>query len=132
LLPQPQSNRIHFLILFVPAISPRWNDSGEAGRGGELARRGSLRLLYEAVQYRKSEGSMTCMQLRPSGVEQAGTTDTEGEIVVGLDKGKYIPDYRALLVNGKPTWKRVSDQLDCDGVEHRFRECPRGRTELRD
>lgn len=72
------------------------------------------------------------MQVRPSGVERAGTTDPErsggvpeGGIVVGLDKGKYMPDARASCANRKPTWKRVSDQLDFDGSEYRFRECPR-------
>jgi hypothetical protein len=36
-----------------------------------------------------------------------------------------MPDARALRANGKPTWTRVSDQLDFDGAEYRFRECPR-------
>src|SRR5579885_1521497 len=89
-------------------------------------------LLYEVVRYRKPDGSKTFVQVRPSGVERAGTTDPErsggvpeGGIVVGLDKGKYMPDARASRPNGKPTWKRVSDQLDFDGAEYRFRECPR-------
>lgn len=89
-------------------------------------------LLHEVVRYRKPDGSKTFVQVRPSGVERAGTTDPErsggvpeGGIVVGLDKGKYMPDARASRANGKPTWKRVSDQLDFDGAEYRFRECPR-------
>lgn len=89
-------------------------------------------LLYEVVRYRKPDGSKTFVQVRPSGVERAGTTDPErtggvppGGLVIGLDKGKYMPDDRAARANGKPTWKRVSDQLDFDGAEYRFRECPR-------
>lgn len=34
-------------------------------------------------------------------------------------------DDRAARANGKPTWKHVSDQLDFDGAEYRFRACPR-------
>jgi hypothetical protein len=89
-------------------------------------------LLYEVVRYRRPDGSKTFVQVRPSGVERTGTTDLErsggvpeGGIVLGLDKGKYMPDARASRTNGKPTWKRVSDQLDFDGAEYRFRECPR-------
>ncbi len=89
-------------------------------------------LLYEVVRYRKADGSKTFVQMRPSGAERAGTTDPErsggvpaGGLVIGLDKGKYMPDDRAARANGKPTWKRVSDQLDFDGAEYRFRECPR-------
>jgi putative DNA primase/helicase len=89
-------------------------------------------LLYEVVRYRKADGAKTFVQMRPSGVERAGTTDPErsggvpaGGLVIGLDKGKYMPDDRAARANGKPTWKRVSDQLDFDGAEYRFRECPR-------
>ena len=88
--------------------------------------------LYEVVRYRKPDGAKTFVQVRPSGVERAGTTDPErsggvpeGGIVVGLDKGKYMPDARASRASGKPIWKRVSDQLDFDGAEYRFRECPR-------
>jgi hypothetical protein len=89
-------------------------------------------LLYEVVRYRKPDGAKTFVQVRPSGVERAGTADPErsggvppGGLVIGLDKGKYMPDDRATRANGKPTWKRVSDQLDFDGAEYRFRECPR-------
>lgn len=89
-------------------------------------------LLYEVIRYRKPDGSKTFVQVRPSGVERAGTTDPErssgvpaGGLVIGLDKGKYMPDARASRASGKPTWKRVSDQLDFDGAEYRFRECPR-------
>jgi putative DNA primase/helicase len=89
-------------------------------------------LLYEVVRYRKPDGTKTFVQVRPSGVERAGTTDPErsgsvptGGLVIGLDEGKYMPDDRASRANGKPTWKRVSDQLDFDGAEYRFRECPR-------
>ena len=55
------------------------------------------------------------LQVRPSGVEAAGTTDPErtggvptGGIVVGLAKGKYLPDPKAERATGKPTWKRAS------------------------
>ncbi len=89
-------------------------------------------VLYEVVRYRKPDGLKTFVQVRPSGVERAGTTDPErtggvpeGGLVIGLDKGKYMPDARASRTNGKPTWKRVSDQLDFDGAEYQFRECPR-------
>jgi hypothetical protein len=89
-------------------------------------------LLYEVIRYRKPDGAKTFVQVRPSGVERAGTTDPErsgrvptGGLVIGLDKGKYMPDARASRASGKPTWKRVSDQLDYDGAEYRFRECPR-------
>jgi hypothetical protein len=89
-------------------------------------------LLYEVVRYRRPDGSKTFVQVRPSGIERAGTTDPErsggvptGGLVVGLDKGKYMPDALKSRTNGKPTWKRVSDQLDFDGAEYRFRECPR-------
>jgi hypothetical protein len=84
------------------------------------------------VRYRKADGSKTFVQMRPSGAERAGTTDRErsgGCRRVGWssvhDKASTCRDDRAARANGKPTWKRVSsDQLDFDGAEYRFRECP--------
>jgi putative DNA primase/helicase len=89
-------------------------------------------LLFEVVRYLKPDGTKTFIQVRPSGVEAAGTTDPErtggvqtGGIVVGLDAGKYLPDDKAARATGKPTWKRAADHADYDGAEYRFRDCPR-------
>jgi putative DNA primase/helicase len=89
-------------------------------------------LLFEVVRYLKPDGTKTFIQVRPSGVEAAGTTDPErtggveaGGIVVGLDAGKYLPDDRAARATGKTTWKRAADYTDYDGAEYRFRVCPR-------
>ena len=89
-------------------------------------------LLFESVRYLKPDGKKTFIQVRPSGVDAAGTTDPEriggvptGWIVVGLSKRKYLPDPKAERATGKSTWKRASDQLDYDGAEYRFRDCPR-------
>ncbi len=89
-------------------------------------------LLLEVVRFLKLDGKKTFVQVRPSGVEAAGTTDPEriggvptGGIVIGLSKGKYLPDPKAERATGKPTWKRASDQVDYDGAEYRFRDCPR-------
>jgi putative DNA primase/helicase len=89
-------------------------------------------LLFEVVRYLKPDGKKTFVQVRPSGVEAAGTADPEriggvptGGIVVGLAKGKYLPDPKAERATGRPTWKRASDQIDYDGAEYRFRNCPR-------
>lgn len=90
------------------------------------------KLLFEVVRYRKPDGGKTFVQMRPSGVERAGTTDAERlggvptrGVVIGLEAGKYMPDDRASRANGRQTWKRVSDQLDFDGAEYRFQACPR-------
>jgi putative DNA primase/helicase len=90
------------------------------------------RLLFEVVRYLKPDGTKTFIQVRPSGVEAAGTTDPErtggveaGGIVVGLDAGKYLPDDRAARATGKTTWKRAADYTDYDGAEYRFQVCPR-------
>jgi hypothetical protein len=89
-------------------------------------------LLFEVVRLLRPDGRKTFVQVRPSGVEAAGTTDPErtggvptGGIVFGLDKGKYLRDPKAERVNGKPTWKRANDQVDYDGAEYCFRDCPR-------
>jgi DNA primase len=90
-------------------------------------------LLLEVVRFLKPDGKKTFVRVRPSGVEAAGTIDPEriggvptGEIVIGLSKGKYLPDPKAeRATTGKPTWKRASDQVDYDGAEYRFRDCPR-------
>jgi CHC2 zinc finger len=89
-------------------------------------------LLFESVRYLKPDGKKTFVQVRPSGVEAAGTTDSEriggvptGGIVVGLVKGKYLPDPKAERATGKPTWKHVEDHIDYDGAEYRFGDCPR-------
>jgi hypothetical protein len=93
----------------------------------------SGQLLFEVVRYLKPDGTRTFIQVRPSGVEAAGTTDVEraggvptGGIVVGLSAGKYLPDLRAARRTGKPTWKKAADQeKDHEGAEYRFRDCPR-------
>jgi putative DNA primase/helicase len=102
----------------------------EMARYPYLDRDGSL--LFEVVRYLKPNGTKTFIQVRPSGVEAAGTTDPErtggvdaGGIVVGLDAGKYLPDDRAARATGKTTWKRAADYTDYDGAEYRFRVCPR-------
>jgi putative DNA primase/helicase len=89
-------------------------------------------LLFEVVRYLKPDGTKTFIQVRPSGVEAAGTTDPErtggveaGGIVVGLDAGKYLPDPKAARATGKPTWKRAAEHVDYHGAEYRFRDCPR-------
>jgi putative DNA primase/helicase len=89
-------------------------------------------LLFEVIRYLRPDGTKTFIQVRPSGVEAAGTTDPErtggveaGGIVVGLDAGKYLPDDRAARATGKTTWKRAADHTDYDGAEYRFRNCPR-------
>jgi hypothetical protein len=89
-------------------------------------------LLYEVVRYLKPDGTKTFIQVRPSGVEVAGTTDPKrsgvvpGGIVVGLDAGKYLLDPKATRKSGRTTWRRVEDQgADYDGAEYTFRACPR-------
>jgi putative DNA primase/helicase len=89
-------------------------------------------LLFEVVRFLKPDETKTFIQVRPSGVEAAGTTDPEraggvltGGIVVGLDAGKYLLDSKAERATGKPTWKRASDYVDYDGADYRFRACPR-------
>jgi putative DNA primase/helicase len=102
----------------------------ETARYPYVDRGGSL--LFEVIRYLKPDGTKTFIQVRPSGVEAAGTTDPEriggveaGGIVVGLDEGKYLPDPRAARGTGKTTWKRAADHADYDGAEYRFRSCPR-------
>jgi hypothetical protein len=82
-------------------------------------------LLFEVIRYLKPDGTKTFVQVRPSGVEAAGTTDPErtggvqtGGIVVGLDAGKYLPDDKAARATGKPTWKRAADHTNYDGAEY--------------
>ena len=89
-------------------------------------------LLFEVVRFLQPDGKKTFIQVRPSGVEAAGTTDPErtggvptGGIVVGLSKGKYLPDSKAERATGKATWKRVGDYVEYDGAEYQFRDCPR-------
>lgn len=89
-------------------------------------------LLFEVIRYRKPDGTKTFMQVRPSGVERAGTTDEArvggvptGGTVIGLDKGKYLLDMRVLRTSGVRTWRRGSDYTCYDGEEYLFRECPR-------
>jgi putative DNA primase/helicase len=102
----------------------------EMARYPYVYRDGSL--LFEVVRYLKPDGTKTFIQVRPSGVEAAGTTDPErtggveaGGIVVGLDAGKYLPDPKAARATGKPTWKRAAEHVDYHGAEYRFRDCPR-------
>jgi putative DNA primase/helicase len=102
----------------------------EVERYPYVDRNGSL--LFEVVRYLKPDGEKTFLQVRPSGVEAAGTTDPDrpgevetGGIVVGLDAGKYFLDERLTRTNGKPTWKRAEANADYGGKEYRFRQCPR-------
>ncbi len=110
--------------------------TGAVGRWREIARYPYLdragTLLFEVIRYLKPEGEKTFIQVRPSGVDAAGTTDPErtggvemGGIVVGLDAGKYLPDPKAARAPGKPTWKRAANHTDYDGAEYRFSDCPR-------
>ena len=108
-----------------------------AGKWREIARYPYVdrdgQLLFEVVRYLKPDGTKTFIQVRPSGVEAAGTTDAKrtggvptGGIVVGLAAGKYLPDPRAERATGQPTWKRADDQeKDYEGAEYRLRGCPR-------
>ena len=80
----------------------------------------------------KPDGAKSFIQVRPSGVEAAGTTDPErtggvdaGGIVVGLEAGKYLRDPKVARATGKHTWKRAADDIDYDGAEYHFRDCPR-------
>ena len=90
-------------------------------------------LLFEVVRYLKPDGTKTFVQVRPSGVEAAGTTDLElvgsvppGGIVVGLGAGKYLRDTTGERRTGKPTWKLAERQdRDYSTGEYRFRDCPR-------
>jgi hypothetical protein len=89
-------------------------------------------LLFEVIRYLKQDVTKTFIQVRPSGVEAAGTTDPErtggveaGGIVVGLEEGKYLPDPKAARATGKPTWKRAANHTDYDSAEYHFRACPR-------
>jgi hypothetical protein len=116
----------------VGRIEPERQRGGwrEVARYRYVDRDGNL--LSEVVRYLKPDGAKTFIQVRPSGVEAAGTTDPErtggvptGGIVIGLAKGKYLPDPKAERATGKPTWKRANDYVDYDGAEYRFGECPR-------
>lgn len=89
-------------------------------------------LLFEVIRYLKPDGTKTFIQVRPSGVEAARTTDPErtggvdaGGVVVGLDAGKYLPDSKAARASGKLTWKRAADHDGHDGAGYHFRDCPR-------
>jgi len=90
-------------------------------------------LLYEVVRYLKPDGTKTFRQVRPSGVEAAGTTDPTrkdgvptGGTVLGLDSGKYLPDPKAEQRTGKPAWRRAQEEKkDYCGMEYTFRQCPR-------
>ncbi len=79
----------------------------EIARYPYIDRDGSL--LFEVVRYLKPDGTKTFIQVRPSGVEAAGTTDPErtggvqaGGIVVGLEAGKYLPDTGRRAQPGRP------------------------------
>jgi CHC2 zinc finger len=93
----------------------------------------SGQLLYEVVRYLKPDGNKTFVQVRPSGVEAAGTTDPNrtggvptGGIVVGLNSGKYLRDPKAERRTGKPSWRWAPDQKkDYGGAAYRFGNCPR-------
>ncbi len=103
----------------------------EVARYPYVDRDGSL--LFEVVRYLKPDGTKTFVQVRPSGVEAVGTTDPEriggvptGGIVVGLARGKYLPDPKTDRATGKPTWKEAAHDTEHDGgAEYHFRECPR-------
>lgn len=89
-------------------------------------------VLSEVVRSLKPDGTKTFIQVRPSGVEAAGTTDPQrtvgvevGGIVVGLEAGKYVTDDKAARATGKMMWKRAENQTDCDGGKYLFRDCPR-------
>jgi putative DNA primase/helicase len=110
--------------------------TGTSGGWREVARYPYLdqggSLLFEVIRYLKPDGTKTFIQVRPSAVEAAGTTDPQrtggvdaGGIVVGLEAGNYLPDPKAERATGKPTWKRAADHTNCDGAEYRFRDCPR-------
>ena len=87
-------------------------------------------LLFEVVRYLKPDGKKTFVQRRPSGVEEAGTTDPAfvegvptGGIVLGLDAGMYLPDDRKSARAGKTVFVPARHSLD--GYHFEFRECPR-------
>jgi putative DNA primase/helicase len=90
-------------------------------------------LVFEVVRYLKPDGTKTFIQMRPSGVEAAGTTDSRrdggvptGGIVLGLSEGIYLFDLAAKGRTGKPTWKKANDQAkNYKGMEYRFGDCPR-------
>lgn len=110
--------------------APRKGGWREVDRYPYVDRDGNL--LFEVVRLLQPDGKKTFIQVRPSGVEAAGTTDPErtggvptGGIVVGLAKGKYLPDPKAERATGKPTWKRADDRVDYGGAEYCFRDCPR-------
>jgi hypothetical protein len=116
----------------VEPATGRWFCHWVCGRG--LPHRGQDRTEAHnwVVRYLKPDGKKTFVQVRPSGVEAAGTTDLDriggvpaSGIVIGLAKGKYLPDPKADRATGKPSWKRASEQIDYDGAEYRFRACPR-------
>lgn len=80
-----------------PAIGGNWR---EVARYPYMDQKGQY--LFEVIRYLKPDGTKTFSQVRPSGVETAGTTDPErtgeveaGGIVVGLDAGKYLLDPEA-------------------------------------
>lgn len=101
----------------------------EIDRYSYLNRDGTL--LFEVVRYLKPDGSRSFVQIRPLGVEMAGTTLQKrdgiaaGGSVVGLEAGIYRNDPRSTRASGKPSWKRAADQTVIDGSELFFRECPR-------
>lgn len=89
-------------------------------------------LVFEVVRYLRPDRSKTFIQVRPSGVEVAGTTDPAvaggvqlGGIVVGLDSGAYVIDSKATRANGTTTWKRKANGAVVHAKEYRFRACPR-------
>jgi hypothetical protein len=87
-------------------------------------------LLYEVIRYLKPDGKKTFVQCRPSGVEEAGTTDsgyldgvpTDG-IVLGLDAGMYLPDRKKSERAGRTVF--VPTRHSLDGYHFEFRDCPR-------
>ena len=87
-------------------------------------------LLFEVVRYLKPDGKKAFVQCRPSGVEEAATTDpgfvggvATGGIVIGLDAGMYIHDQKRSARAGRTIL--VASQHSPDGHHYEFRECPR-------
>jgi hypothetical protein len=118
----------------LPVKVSRSTPAKPSGRWQELARYPYVNaegvLLFEVIRYLKPDGKKTFVQCRPSGVEEAGTSDPgfvdgvpTGGIVLGLDAGMYLPDNQKSSRAGKRVY--VPAQHSLDGYHFEFRECPR-------